>query len=79
MPRYYFHLIDGSEFRDDTGEDLPNLGAARRNALLVLGEILNARSDRFWQDGSLRVVVESEGRTVAIVEARDLTPMRAVN
>lgn len=77
MPRYYFHLIDGTDIRDEVGEELPNLAAARRSALLILGEILNSRSERFWQDGSIRVVVDCEGRTVVEVEARDMAPRPA--
>lgn len=77
MPRYFFHLIDGSDIRDEVGEQLPDLAAARRSALLILGEILNARSERFWQDGSVRVVVDCEGRTVIEVEARDMSPRPA--
>lgn len=74
MPRYFFHLVDGSNIRDEVGEELPDLAAARRSALLILGEILNSRSERFWQDGSVRVVVDCDGRTVIEVEARDMSP-----
>lgn len=40
MPLYYFH-VDNGEFSPDTvGVDLPDLGAARREAVRAAGEII---------------------------------------
>ncbi|MDQ8028622.1 MAG: hypothetical protein REJ23_07825 [Brevundimonas sp.] len=73
MPRYFIHILDGVLIRDEEGEPLPNLTAARTAALRTFGETLRSREDRFWEDGSLRVYVEDEGgETVVDIEARDL-------
>jgi hypothetical protein len=40
MPRYYFHLKDGRLSLDDYGIDLPDLGAARKEAVRYSGEVL---------------------------------------
>ena len=43
MPRYFFDL-DGGErlFRDDKGSDLPDVQAAREEAIAVLPDIVRA-------------------------------------
>jgi hypothetical protein len=33
MPRYYFHLHNSEELRDDEGADLPTIAAAREQAI----------------------------------------------
>ena len=38
--RYYFHTADGSRDRDDTGIELPNLAAARQQAIVYAGECM---------------------------------------
>jgi hypothetical protein len=51
MPRYYFDIADGPESsRDEEGLELPNLEAARTQALATLGEI--ARDE--FPDGDRR-------------------------
>ncbi len=42
MPRWYFHVHDGkAAFRDPEGSELPDLAAARREALAAAHELLN--------------------------------------
>lgn len=73
MPQYFIHILDGVLIRDEEGEPLPDLPAARTAALRTFGETLRSREERFWKDGSLRVYVEDEaGETVVDIEARDL-------
>jgi len=53
MPRFHFHLEDGTTFRDEEGTELPDLEAARINAVKLLGHVMadNAReflSTREW-------------------------------
>ena len=73
MARYFIHILDGKLVRDEDGEDLADLAAARTVALRTLGETLRSREDRFWEDGSLRIFVENEtGELVVDVEARNL-------
>jgi hypothetical protein len=41
MPRYHFHVVNGiGETRDDEGMELPDLDAARREALAGIRSIL---------------------------------------
>ena len=41
MPRYYFHIREGSTLtRDLEGQELPDTEAARREAIAVIREIL---------------------------------------
>lgn len=71
MPHYYFHTENGDRIRDDQGEDLPNVAAAREEAVTVLGEILRYRGSAFWTTGSFSVIVtDTDGRTVVSVTAR---------
>lgn len=61
MPRYYFHTENGDRVRDDQGEELADLDAARNEALTVLGEILRYRGSAFWTTGSFSVIVTDAG------------------
>lgn len=73
MTRYFIHVLDGKLLRDEVGEELEGVAAARTAALRTLGETLRSREDRFWEDGALRIFVEDEdGATVVNIEARDL-------
>lgn len=40
MPRYYFHVEDGQKMFDHGGEDLPDIAAARAEALQVSSDLL---------------------------------------
>ena len=40
MPRYYFHVEDAHTEIDEVGVELPNLEAARNEAVRTAGEIL---------------------------------------
>jgi hypothetical protein len=74
MARYFIHIFDGTTVWDEDGEELASLSAARRTALRVMSEVAASRSERFWQDGSLKIVVQDEkGADVVILEMRDLT------
>jgi hypothetical protein len=66
MTRYHFHAIDGTQYRDETGEELPSLEAAQDVALDVLMEVLPSVKAEFWKDRSFTVAVKDEtGRLVA--------------
>lgn len=76
MDRYFIHIVDGTIVRDEDGEALPDVAAARTAALRTLGEILRSREERFWNDGHVRVFVENAaGEVVVNVETRDLLAM----
>ncbi|MFN6980454.1 MAG: DUF6894 family protein [Brevundimonas sp.] len=71
MPHFYFHTENGDCIRDDQGEDLPDIDAAREEAVTVLGEILRYRGAAFWETASFSVIVtDADGRTVVSVTAK---------
>ena len=40
MPRYYFHLHNGATARDEEGRELPDLNAARQEAIRAARELM---------------------------------------
>ncbi|ANC54500.1 hypothetical protein A4249_13080 [Brevundimonas sp. GW460-12-10-14-LB2] len=70
MPRYFFHTQNGDCIRDEQGEELRSVDAAREEAVAVLGEILRYRGASFWTTRAFSVIVtDTEGRTVVSVTA----------
>lgn len=70
MPRYFFHTQNGDCIRDDQGEELRSVDAAREEAVAVLGEILRYRGASFWTTRAFSVIVtDTDGRTVVSVTA----------
>ena len=66
MPRYYFHTADGITVRDEDGEELPDLEAAKDVAIEVLSELLPAKARGLWETKTFSVSVKDEaGRLVA--------------
>jgi hypothetical protein len=48
MPRFYFHLHDGTTDRDRAGVELPDLDAARDYAATYLGDSLREAGRALW-------------------------------
>jgi hypothetical protein len=70
LPRYFFHTQNGDCIRDEQGEELRSVDAAREEAVAVLGEILRYRGASFWTTRAFSVIVtDTEGRTVVSVTA----------
>lgn len=70
MPRYFFHTQNGDCIRDDQGEELRSVDAAREEAVAVLGEILRYRGASFWTTRAFSVIVtDDEGQTVVSITA----------
>jgi hypothetical protein len=66
MPRFYFHIIQGGERIEDTeGSDLPNLAAARIEAIDSAREIAahHARQGHY-PDGQVFEISDDEGKIV---------------
>ena len=64
MGRYYFHLRAGDEIRsDEEGQDLPNLSAAQREAVLVARELMSGEPEV----PEAFVIADEAGRTLATV------------
>ncbi|MDB5704411.1 MAG: hypothetical protein JWN66_1527 [Sphingomonas bacterium] len=58
MPRYYFHVTDDEERRDEQGTSLADLAAARLESLRFAGALLSELEGRnIWsgKDWSMRV------------------------
>jgi hypothetical protein len=67
MARYFFHIYNGAQRRDDVGTDCADTRAVRTEAVESMKEII---ADRLFDEGdtsSITVnVVDAEGRTVLI-------------
>ena len=40
MPRFYFHVRDGADIRDEVGTELPDIDAARNQAIASSSEMI---------------------------------------
>jgi hypothetical protein len=74
MPRYFFHIREGSELsRDTEGQELPNADAARREAFAVGREILG---EKLLHGGSLDhrtiEIADETGHVVDTVNVKDV-------
>lgn len=67
MPRYFFHILDGTSLCDHEGMELPNLYTARSMAIRTSGEILRDMGERFWDGTEWRLEVTDEGGQVLFV------------
>ena len=65
LPRFFFNVSDGADLLDDEGIVLPNVAAARSQAMITAGELLRERGRRFWTGVDWRMTVRDEaGATV---------------
>jgi hypothetical protein len=74
MPRYFFHVREGADVsRDREGQELPNVEAARREAIAANREILG---DRILHGGALNhrsiEIADETGHVVDVVTAHDV-------
>lgn len=74
MPRYYFHVREGQEIsRDAEGQELPDVEAARREAVSASREILG---EKLLHGGSLNhrqiEIADETGHVVDVVSANDV-------
>ncbi len=65
MPRYYFHLKDGTTRMDEDGTELAGPDEARAMAVINAGEVLTDLGAKFWQSDEWRLwVTDENGATV---------------
>jgi hypothetical protein len=65
MPRYFFHLRDGSQHIDESGTVLSGPVEARSQAVVHSGEVLRESGTKFWGGTEWRLWVTDEaGATV---------------
>ena len=74
MPRYYFHVREGSELSKDVeGQTLPNVEAARHEAISASREILG---EKLLHGGSLNhrtiEIADETGHVVDVISANDV-------
>jgi hypothetical protein len=60
MPKFFFHTEDGRCFSDEDGTDLPDLDAAKAEALRLIGEVAREDGAEFWTTGELRLTVADQ-------------------
>jgi hypothetical protein len=61
MPRYFFHVRDGKELRDDVGHELPNLETACQEAIVASGQMLQSfHHPEFWNGEDWTMFVTDE-------------------
>lgn len=58
MPRYHFDVHDGTDLPDHHGIELPDLAAARREAVRYAAALLGELGDGFWDGGDWQMVVK---------------------
>ena len=72
MPLYYFHISNGETILDDHGTELPDLAAARLEALRASRELAFTGHPHFWAGERWRIWVTDKpsaaGPTLLAVE-----------
>ena len=78
MPRFYLHIDDGTQrIEDEEGSELPDLGAAREEALGAARQLWAAAIVAGQDIGARRfVVADGNGNVIDTVEMDDALPMR---
>ncbi len=77
MPRYFFHVYDDIIAEDEEGVELPNLAAARLNALRGARDLIGEQVRRgyfvlsHWID-----VVDEQGKKVLTITFRDAVAIK---
>jgi hypothetical protein len=64
MPRYFFHLEESGEFRDDHGMELPDEDTARRHGAAMLGQVLRDDPRALWASDQIRVTATKDDGVV---------------
>ena len=73
MPRYYFSLSDGRPFKDVDWLDLPDLEAARDEAMGLARDLIRLKPNRRdWSSWSVRVTDEDNH---SVLEVRFSEPL----
>ena len=71
MARFFFHVANGHELRDDAGMDLNSLRQAREEALSTASELLGGDGP-FWSVPAWTVrVTDDVGKNVFTVKVTD--------
>jgi hypothetical protein len=60
MPRFFFHVEDGESYTDLQGTELPDIEAARHEAVRFAAALLHDQAERFWDSTEWRVRVTND-------------------
>ena len=60
LPRFFFHVRDGTEYLDAEGSELKDLRTAQLQSLQVVSQLLGNLDSKFWNGQDLRLSVEDE-------------------
>jgi hypothetical protein len=74
MPRYFFHIREGSDLnRDGEGQDFANVEAARREAINSVREIMG---EKLLHGGTMNhrsiEIADETGHVVDVINSRDV-------
>ena len=59
MSHFHFHILNGKNLYDDTGAELPDIEAAKIEAIRVAGTVLcEGVSAAFWRGTAWKMVVK---------------------
>ena len=68
MPRYFFHVYDGSSSLDQEGTELPDIYTAQAQAIRTSGEILRDMGAQFWDGTAWRLeVADARGEVLFVL------------
>ncbi len=77
MPRYFFHLYDDVIAHDEEGMELPNVAAARLNALKGARDIIAEQVKRcYFVSSNWIYVVDEQGDPVMTLTFRDAVDVK---
>ena len=60
MPRYFFHIEDGSSLRDEEGVELKDLATAKCEAVKFAGQMICESASRFWENEEWKLTAANE-------------------
>ena len=78
MARYHFHIQDGVMSRDESGQELRSLDAARLVAVDILTQTLRCDAEQFWRHNELSIVVTDERDLILFTVDLTTTPAPAI-
>jgi len=61
LPRFHFHIMDGTDLFDRDGLQLPDVAAAKLEAIRLAGAVLSeSRAGSIWQDQPWQMIVNDD-------------------
>lgn len=69
MPRYFFHIEDGSHVQDDVGVELDGLTEAKCEAVRLAGQSICDAAGHFWDREEWKLIASDEkGLTLFVLD-----------